>query len=82
MKIRHAFTGLIYERISEGAVKVVDPKSGKEGIFNEKGQWQSGELTYADFHLCGNLGGRQAAVDIQAAMSGPQGGDSTSSGDA
>jgi hypothetical protein len=72
VKVRHAFTGHVYERISEGVVKVVDPATGQEGIFNEKGQWQSGDLKYADFHMCGNVGGKQASLAMESVLAGGQ----------
>lgn len=61
MKIRHAFTGHIYELTDDGHVKVVDPSTSAEGIFDARGNWKSGELRHADFHMCGAVGGRKAA---------------------
>lgn len=71
MKIRHAFTGYTYELVSDGVVRVVDPATGREGVFNAKGQWRSGELTYADLHMCGAVGGRKAADPIGARIVTP-----------
>jgi hypothetical protein len=59
VKIRHAFTGYTYERIAPDRVEVVDPATGRRGMFDSTARWVSGELTYADFHLCGAVGGRQ-----------------------
>jgi hypothetical protein len=59
VKIRHAFTGFTYERIDLDRVEVVDPASGRRGLFDRQARWLSGDLTSADFHLCGYVGGRQ-----------------------
>ena len=61
MKIRHAFSGYTYERIDLDRVEVVDPATGRRGMFDRTARWLSGDLTYADLHLCGYVGGRQAA---------------------
>lgn len=61
MKFRHAFTGRIYELIDDGHVRVTDPDSGAEGIFSADGDWVSGELRDADFHMVRHVGGAQAA---------------------
>ena len=66
MKIRHAFTGYTYELVGDGQVRVVDPATDREGLFDEKGRWQEGELTYADLHMCGAVGGRKAASQLGA----------------
>ena len=59
MKIRHAFTGHTYERLDDDRVEVVDPVTGLRGIFDSQARWLSGDLKYADFHLCGAVGGSQ-----------------------
>lgn len=61
MKIRHAFSGYTYERIDLDRVEVVDPATGRRGLFDRSARWLSGDLTYADFHLCGYVGGHEAA---------------------
>jgi hypothetical protein len=62
MKVRHAFSGYVYEDIGDGLVKVVDPEKGVEGVFDAEANWQSGDLNYADYHMCRALGGPKAAV--------------------
>jgi hypothetical protein len=59
MKIRHAFTGYTYERLGQDRVEVVDPATGRTGVFDRTARWVSGEVRYADFHLCGAVGGPQ-----------------------
>jgi hypothetical protein len=66
MKIRHAFTGYVYELVGDGLVQVTDPATGREGLFDAAGRWREGELTYADLHMCGAVGGRKAADPIGA----------------
>ena len=50
---RHALTGQLYEVFERGRIRVSDQQSGKWGMFNERGKWLEGELTFADPHLCG-----------------------------
>jgi hypothetical protein len=59
---RHVFTGHVYEELGDGLLRVTDPATGQEGIFNDKAEWQSGELKYADLHLCGAVAGRRGAA--------------------
>ena len=62
MKVRHAFSGYVYEDLGCGLVKVVSPDKETEGIFDAEATWQSGALKYADFHMCRAVGGPKAAV--------------------
>jgi hypothetical protein len=57
MQVRHAFTGYIYERLALGEVKVIDPETGAEGVFGADGEWRSGAIRNADFHLIRHIGG-------------------------
>ena len=66
MKIRHAFTGWVYELVDGGLVKVTDPATGREGLFDARGRWQEGALTDCDIHMCGAVGGRKASSPIGA----------------
>jgi hypothetical protein len=68
LTIRHAFTGHIYEELDDGLVRVLDPSTGHEGVFTKRAEWRSGELRYADFHMCGAVGGRKAASGLAAMM--------------
>lgn len=61
MRIRHAFTGLIYETQEDGNVRVEDPKSGKVGVYTPMATYVSGDVLSVDHHLCGHVGGRTAA---------------------
>ena len=62
MKFRHAFTGHVYELLEEGRVKVTDPATSAEGIFDANGDWISGEIRTADFHMVRHVGGAHAAA--------------------
>jgi hypothetical protein len=39
-------SGLTYESTADGLVHVVNPRLGREGLFNPDGSWHSGELRY------------------------------------
>jgi hypothetical protein len=39
-------SGLVYELTDDGLVRVVDPRLGREGLFDRDGRWHSGELRY------------------------------------
>ncbi len=62
MRIRHAFTGHVYELLDDGNVHVTDPATGEDGVFNADGEWVSGAIRVADFHLCRHVGGAHAAA--------------------
>jgi phenylpropionate dioxygenase-like ring-hydroxylating dioxygenase large terminal subunit len=53
----HPITGVIYEEIEKGVVRVQDPATGKQGLFKADGTWLEGEITYADPHLLVYIGG-------------------------
>ena len=61
MRIRHAFTGQVYELVADGRVRVTDPATGEEGVFDALGRWQEGALRHADLHMCGAVAGPKAA---------------------
>jgi hypothetical protein len=63
MRVRHAFTGYIYERLGSGEVKVIDPESGAEGVFGADGEWRSGAIRNADFHMIRHVGGLHSDSD-------------------
>jgi|GEM_PF-2068650 len=48
--------GCIYSARDDGLVDVVDPATGKSGIFDDTGQWHGGELRYANRQLLGWIG--------------------------
>lgn len=60
MRVRHAFTGQIYELEESGVVKVTDPTTGDVGLFDSDGEWISGAMRSADFHLVRHVGGARA----------------------
>lgn len=65
-KLIDPINGTIYTARPDGLVDVVDPSTGKAGVFDDKGIWHSGELTYANRQLLGWIGRlavRQAAVE-------------------
>ena len=55
--VRHPFSGALYERDGEGAVKVT--LGHRIGRFTREGRWISGELREADPQLCNWVGGRR-----------------------
>ena len=57
-RLKHPLTGAIYERQDDGLVRVEDT-DGVVGVFDPEGRWQSGELRFADPHLCDFVGGRR-----------------------
>ena len=68
MRVRHAFTGYIYEQQDDGNVKVTDPASGRQAVHAPNAARLSGDVLAVDHHLCGHVGGRTA---IGGAMMGP-----------
>lgn len=47
----HPITGIVYET-DDGAVVIVRETDGREGRFDSRGRWQSGDVKYADAHSC------------------------------
>lgn len=47
----HPYTEDTYEYLADGTVRVVDVKSGLEGVFSGTGRWVTGDLTWADPHM-------------------------------
>ena len=60
MRIRHAYSGFIYESMDDGNVSVKDPKTGNDGVFTRDAVWISGSLKYGDHHMIGHVGGKTA----------------------
>jgi hypothetical protein len=50
-KSHHILEDADYEVINDGLVRVVDCRTGKEGIFERGARWVSGELKNADLHM-------------------------------
>lgn len=55
-KLVDPINGYVYTARDDGRVDVVDPATGKTGIFDDLGIWHSGELTYANRQLLGWIG--------------------------
>jgi hypothetical protein len=55
--IRHPLSGAIYDLQSDGTIRV--EKDGKAGIFRADGTYISGEIFFADPHMCVWIGGRE-----------------------
>ncbi len=60
MRIKHAYSGFVYETMDDGNVSVDDPNSGHSGVFTPDAVWISGDLKYGDHHLIGHVGGKTA----------------------
>ena len=56
--IRHPLSGAIYDLIADGTIEVTTA-DGKSGLFTANGTYLSGDLYFADPHLCGWIGGRE-----------------------
>jgi hypothetical protein len=68
--IRHPLSGAIYDLTSEGTIKVT-ASDGKSGIFTANGTYVSGDLYFADPHLCGWIGGRELRMRPRNVPTGP-----------
>jgi hypothetical protein len=55
--IRHPLSGALYDLEGNGAIRVKG-RDGKMGLFRADGAYISGDLYFADPHLCGWIGGR------------------------
>jgi len=54
--IRHPLSGAIYDLV-DGMIRV--EKDGKAGVFRSDGSYVSGDIYFADPHLCQWIGGRE-----------------------
>lgn len=54
--IRHPLSGALYDLEANGVVRVTG-RDGKTGFFRPDGSYLSGDLYFADPHLCGWIGG-------------------------
>jgi hypothetical protein len=55
-EVVHPLTKQVYRLTPEGLVEVYDPATGRRGLFDEHGRWQSGELRHADMQVAGWVG--------------------------
>lgn len=55
-KLVDPINGNIYTARPDGLVDVLEPSTGKTGVFDDKGVHHSGELTYANRQLLGWIG--------------------------
>ena len=68
---RHPLTGATYDANDGGNVIVV-AADGTEGVFTPEGVWVSGELRFADPHLCGWVAGPQVPDPTKAGATPPE----------
>ena len=66
--IRHPLSGAVYDLQADGTIKV--EKDGKAGTFRADGSYVSGEIYFADPHMCVWVGGRELASRFRP-RSGP-----------
>jgi phenylpropionate dioxygenase-like ring-hydroxylating dioxygenase large terminal subunit len=59
----HPISGAVYEELGDGLVKVDDKAKGKSGTFKYDGTWIEGDLTQADLHYLGFIGGPTLPAD-------------------
>jgi hypothetical protein len=52
----HPITGYVYSINEVGLVRVDDPKTGRHGVFDDKGIWYEGEIIDPDFQILGWVG--------------------------
>lgn len=55
--LKHPLTGATYTLLDDGLIRVDEGEHS--GIFHPDGRHESGELSHADLHLLGWLGGKQ-----------------------
>jgi hypothetical protein len=55
--IKHPLSGAIYDLQTDGTIRV--EKDGRAGIFRADGTYVSGDIYFADPHLCLWIGGRE-----------------------
>ena len=53
----HPMSGVIYEELGDGKVRVEDREHGKYGVFRWNGVWLEGDLAHADPHMLYIIGG-------------------------
>ena len=59
--IRHPLSGALYDLEANGVLRVT-AHDGKTGLFRGDGTYINGDLYFADPHLCGWIGGRDASL--------------------
>ncbi len=62
--IRHPLSGALYDLQPDGTIRV--EKDGKFGLFEADGTYISGEIYFADPHLCGWIGGRELGAQSRS----------------
>jgi hypothetical protein len=67
--IRHPLSGALYDLEAKGVIRVT-AHDGKTGRFRVDGTYIKGDLYFADPHLCGWIGGRDASFALPRARSG------------
>ncbi|MGO9607816.1 MAG: hypothetical protein ACLQAT_31190 [Candidatus Binataceae bacterium] len=64
--IRHPLSGALYDLEESGAIRVTG-HDGRTGLFRKDGTYINGDLYFADPHLCGWIGGRDASSRYRVA---------------
>ncbi|HLI82249.1 MAG TPA: hypothetical protein VKV03_19815 [Candidatus Binataceae bacterium] len=59
-------SGALYDLEANGAIRVTG-NDGKTGLFRADGTYISGEVYFADPHLCGWIGGRELSSRYKGA---------------
>jgi hypothetical protein len=67
--IRHPLSGALYDLEAQGAIRVTG-HDGRTGLFRADGTYISGDIYFADPHLCGWIGGRDVASRNREARPG------------
>ena len=74
--LRHPLSGALYDLQADGTVRV--EKDGKSGIFRADGTYVSGDIYFADPHMCVWVGGRELKQRVRP-RGAPLGGDDKTS---
>ncbi len=69
--IRHPLSGALYDLEANGVIRVT-AHDGRMGLFRPDGTYISGDLYFADPHLCGWIGGRDASSRYREARPTPE----------
>jgi hypothetical protein len=65
----HPISGYVYAVNEVGLVRVDDPKTGRYGVFDDKGVWHEGEIRDVDFQILGWVGRTPEARALREAHS-------------
>lgn len=68
--IRHPLSGALYDLQADGTICV--EHNGKSGLFRADGTYISGDIYFADPHLCVWIGGRNVGATSRHSASAKQ----------